>query len=55
MGGQPVTEASTYTGQHEHINTRETSMPQVRLEPAIPATRWSKTYTLDRAATGIDR
>jgi hypothetical protein len=29
-------------------------MPQAGFEPKIPATKRPQTYTLDRAATGID-
>jgi hypothetical protein len=46
MSDQPVTETSTYTGQHN----RQTSMPRVAFEPTTPATQ---TYALYRAATGI--
>jgi hypothetical protein len=28
--------------------------PPAWLEPTIPASEWSQTHTLDRAATGID-
>jgi hypothetical protein len=49
---QPVSETSTYTGQH-NINTRETSMPRAGFETATPATKRPQTYALDREATGI--
>jgi hypothetical protein len=51
MSDQPVTEASIYTIQHKH--KRQTSVPSVGFEPAIPATKLPQTYALDRAATGI--
>jgi hypothetical protein len=48
---QPVTEASTYTEQH---NTRDkTSMTSAGFEAAMPATKRPQTYALDSAATGI--
>jgi hypothetical protein len=51
---QPVAEASTYTGQHKiYEHKRQTSMPSAGFEPAIPATKRSQTYALDRAANGI--
>jgi hypothetical protein len=46
---QPVSETSTYTGQHN----RQTSMPAPGFKPATPATERPQTYALDRAATGI--
>jgi hypothetical protein len=42
---QPVTETSTYTGQHK----RQTSMPWAGFEPATRATKRPQTYALDRA------
>jgi hypothetical protein len=44
--------AETYTWQHKHC-TRQTSMPPVGFEPAIPARARPQTYALDRAATGV--
>ena len=38
-----------------NILQRQTSMPQTRFEPAIPAGERPQTYALDRAATGICR
>jgi hypothetical protein len=48
MSDQPVTETSTYTGQHN----RQTSMPRAGFEPATPTTKRPQTY-VDRVATGI--
>jgi hypothetical protein len=50
---QPVTETSTYIGQHNTETQRQTSMTQAGLEPMIPATKRPRpTYDLDRAVTG---
>jgi hypothetical protein len=46
----PVAEICTCTTHH--IHNRQTCMPPVGFEPAIPA---SEFYALDRAATGIGR
>ena len=35
-----------------NTHNRQTSMPPVGFEPAIPASEWPQTYALDRAATG---
>jgi hypothetical protein len=43
----PTQDKTTY--KHK----RQTSMPRVGFEPAIPATKQPQTYALDRAATGI--
>jgi hypothetical protein len=43
---QPISEASTYTGQ-QYINTkRQTPMPPAGFELAIPATKRPQTYSL---------
>jgi hypothetical protein len=47
---RPVAETSIW--QHKHC-TRQTSMPPVGYEPAIPATARPQTNALNRAATGI--
>jgi hypothetical protein len=36
---QPVAKVCVYTGQHNTEKQRQTSMPQVRLEPMIPKTK----------------
>jgi hypothetical protein len=40
---QPITEASTYTGQHTYKHKRQTSMPRVGFETTIPATKRPQT------------
>jgi hypothetical protein len=48
---QVVAEAVTYTTHNWH--KRRTSMPSAGFEPAIPAIKQLRTYTLDCTATGI--
>jgi hypothetical protein len=50
MSDQPVSETSTCTGQH-NIKTQQTNIHA--LEPAIPSTKRTQTYALDRAATEV--
>jgi hypothetical protein len=49
---QPVTEASTQDNT-TYKHKRQTSMPQVGFEHAIPTTKRLQTYVSDCAATGI--
>jgi len=51
MRDQVVSEAATHTTLDQH--NRITSMPSVRLEPAIPEFERPQTQALDRKATGI--
>jgi hypothetical protein len=57
FGGTPVEEGSACRRDlcltKHNTHNRQTSMPTVRFEPAIPASEWPQTYALDRAATGI--
>jgi hypothetical protein len=51
---QPCRKAATYTGQHKHNKSRQTSMPLVGFEPMTPMLERAKTSrALDRVATGI--
>jgi hypothetical protein len=57
LGRTPLDEWSArrkdlYLTTHD-THKRETSMPPVEFEPAIPASDWPQTHALDRAATGI--
>jgi hypothetical protein len=53
----PLDEGSVYHRDlyltTQTLYKRQTSMPPMGFEPAIPATEQPQTYTLDRAATGI--
>jgi uncharacterized membrane protein YgcG len=49
---RPVAETSTW--QH-NTHKRQTSMPPVVFEPAMPASQRPHTQALDRAATGIGK
>jgi hypothetical protein len=49
-----VRRRNLYLTTHNTHN-RETSIPPVRFEPAIPASKRPQTHTLERAATGIDK
>jgi hypothetical protein len=37
----------------DNIHKRQTSMPQARIEPAIPACEWPQAHPLDCADTGL--
>jgi hypothetical protein len=57
LGRTPLDEGSArrrdlYLTTH-NVHKRQTSMPPVGFEPAIPANEWPQTHTLDRAATRI--
>jgi hypothetical protein len=46
--------AATYTGQHKQKKRRQTSMPRVRFEPAIPEFERAETFrALDSRVTVI--
>jgi hypothetical protein len=47
----PEAETATYITHNTH--KRETSMPSVGFERAIPASEWPQTHALDRETTGI--
>jgi hypothetical protein len=51
VSDQPISRASTYTGQHNTKTQRQTLMPRAEFEPTTPVTM-RKTYVYDRAATG---
>jgi len=50
---QLVAVAATYTAHNKH--KRQTSMPSVGFEPAIPAIEGPQTYALDHMATGFSK
>jgi hypothetical protein len=52
MNDQPDAENSTC--KHT-VPKRDTNMPPVEFEPAIPASERPQTHALDRAVTGIRR
>jgi len=49
------TDAETTTCTTHSAHKRQTSMPPVRFDPAVPASKMPKTHALDRAASGIGR
>jgi len=51
MRDQLIAEAATYRAKQ----MRQTSMPSVGFEPAIPAIRQLQTYSLDHTATRISK
>ena len=51
MRDRPIADISTCS--KHNIHDRQTFMPPAEFEPAIPASEWTQTYALDRAATGI--
>jgi hypothetical protein len=52
-GGSVRRKASTYTGQHNTVKRRHTSMPRAGFDPTIPVFALSKTVrVLDRMSIG---